>query len=275
MPRAGRPKSCPPDLPIYSPLFPSSHPWAPGRRPPPCGTASHVLDAFSGSDIQRSPAQRTAAATALPSPNNPIVALRPGVASIRRPGPRAGPLERLPAAGRGSGDRGPAPGRRRSRPPPAPAPAPSDLSLGARFSSARCRIPRARRGPGHPSPEAGADTSGPARLHEPGPGRQAAAAAAAQATAAPSRRSRWQPARALAPLPASVPATPRMPDYIPCASASPRPPAASAPPPPHPALPGACHVVPQPAGGGGRVRELPSRRPPEPGPRSARPGLAG
>lgn len=114
---SGRPTSCPPDLPNYSPLFLSSRLRVPGSLPQPCSAAFHVLGTLSGSHIPRSTAQRTAAATCLPSPSNPIVAPQAGVASFQCLGPCAGSPERLPGPARGFGDRGGAPGSTRSRAP--------------------------------------------------------------------------------------------------------------------------------------------------------------
>lgn len=140
MPQPGLTKSCPVTL-----LFPVLGSKGFRSLPQPCSAAFHVPDTFSGSHIPRSPAQRTAAATSLPSFSNPIVVSRPGVASIQCPGPCASPPERLPCPARGSGDRGGAPGRRRSRAPTPPPP--SDPSQEVHCFSECCRIPGARRGP--------------------------------------------------------------------------------------------------------------------------------
>lgn len=79
------------------------------RVPPPCGAAFHIPDTFSGPRTPRSAAQRTEAATSLPSASPPMVAPRPGVASFPRPGPCADSAGRLPGPGRGFGDSGRAP----------------------------------------------------------------------------------------------------------------------------------------------------------------------
>lgn len=166
-----------------------------------CSAALHVLGTFSDPHILRSPAHRTAPAISLSSPSN-LTGHRgqvspPSSARARaRTLPRDSPVQ--PAAS----------GTAAGPPPP-----PGDQSREARCSSGCCRIPP---GPARPArapsaPHLKLRRTPPARANSPaGPRRPAAAAEAAAATAArpgvPARRP-----RVLAPLPASVRPTPRMP----------------------------------------------------------------
>lgn len=146
-----------------------------------------------------------------------------------------------------------------------PPPPPSDPSPEAHCSSARRRIPGARRGPNRtpsaPHLKLGRTPPGPRNLTSQAHGRPVAATAdvAVAAAAALSRRPHRQPA---CPLPLAC-VRPRHAAHarLYTLRVSLAPPPTSAPPPPLPALPRACHVGPPPAGGvhAGTTGPLPAR----------------
>lgn len=247
VPHQSRPKSCPPDLPIYSfvLVYPSTRVHALQEASHPFSAATALWTPFSGSHVPRSQPRdrscdRPSLASQEPTPRGTAARCRLHPA----PRPRAGP-QHLSDLARGFGKRPGFPVLRAASPPPPP----GDPGPGRRAVRPRAAGFSEPRGPPHalrPHLKLGG-LPGSARPHRPGPQRR-------QPQRWLDRCVRARGPRARAPRPASVLATARMPRYIPCASRRPRP----APPPPRApsgGRSGGCHVGPRRPAGLGDVRE--------------------